>query len=257
MRIATWNINGLRARLDFVRIWLQERQPDLVGLQECKITEDEFPAGAFAELGYHSVLHGQKGWNGVALLSREPVEVIQAGLPGQDERGARLLRGRYQGLDFTTVYCPNGKDVDHDDFPHKLAWFEALAAYFADHIDPDAQQVLCGDFNICVSPRDVWRGAAADGSVFCTAEERARMQALFDLGFIDLFRDRYPDSDAHSWWDYRGGAFHRKQGLRIDLILATPAVRERLVDVVIDRDFRKKKDGLTASDHAPVYADLD
>lgn len=257
MRVATWNINGLRARKEFVQIWLEAREPDLVGLQECKLTDDEFPAAEFAELGYHSAVHGQKGWNGVAVLSREPVEVVQVGMPGQEDQGARLLRTRVGDLDFTTVYCPNGKDIDHGDFLRKLAWYDALAQYFRSEIDPEAAQILCGDFNVCPEPIDSWRGSAADGSVFHTQEERARFRMLTELGFVDLFRHLYPELEAHSWWDYRGGAFHRKQGLRIDFILGTPALLERVRDVVIDRDFRKKKEGLTASDHAPVYADLD
>jgi len=256
MRIATWNINGLRARKDFLKIWLEAREPDLVGLQECKLSDAEFPAEEFAELGYHSVVHGQKGWNGVAVLAREPLEVVQVGLPGQERQGARLLRVRSGELDFTTVYCPNGKDVDHDDFPHKLAWYDALADYFRSEFDPGSAQILCGDFNVCPEPLDSWRGSAADGDVFHTEQERARFRTLTSLGFVDLFRHLYPDLEAHSWWDYRGGAFHRRQGLRIDFILAAPALLDRVNEVTIDREFRKKKDGLTASDHAPVFADI-
>ncbi len=256
MRIATWNINGLRARKAFVRKWLEAREPDLVGLQECKLADAEFPAAEFAELGYHSIVHGQKGWNGVAVLSREPLEVVQVGLPGQEELGARMLRVRVADLDFTTVYCPNGKDIDHGDFPRKLAWYDALADYFRGEFDAAAAQILCGDFNVCPEPIDSWRGSAADGDVFHTEEERARFRALTALGFVDLFRHLYPDATAHSWWDYRGGAFHRRQGLRIDFILGSPALLGRVQDVTIDRDFRRKKDGLTASDHAPVFVDL-
>ena len=256
MRIATWNVNGLRARLDFVRHWLEARQPDIVGLQELKVTDDEFPTEFFQELGYHSAILGQKGWNGVGILSKEPVEVLQLGLPGEDEMGSRLIRASYRGIDFTTVYCPNGKDVTHEDFPKKLVWFSSLAEYFAS-VDRAQDLVLCGDFNIVPLPVDCWRGDAADGTVFCTDEERQRLQALMDLGLVDLFRVINPDEQKFSWWDYRGGAFHRGMGLRIDFLLATPGVAGRVGAVEIDRDYRKKKDGLTASDHAPVFADLD
>jgi exodeoxyribonuclease-3 len=122
MRIATWNINGLRARLDFVLIWLNERQPDIVGLQELKITDDEFPHEPFNAIGYHVQTHGQKGWNGVAVVSKNPVEIVQRGLPGQEDFGARLITAETPDLSFTTIYCPNGRDISHEDYPKKLAW---------------------------------------------------------------------------------------------------------------------------------------
>ena len=260
MRIATWNVNSLRARLDFVLMWLEARQPDVVGLQELKATDEEFPRAAFQDLGYEVALHGQKGWNGVAILSRLPVEQVRRGLPGQESFGARLIGARIAGLAFFTAYCPNGKELTHPDFERKLGWFDDLAAFWRDgRGDADAGEaaVLCGDFNIVPAAVDSWRGAAADGRLFHTPDERRRFQALLELGLVDLYRDRRGDEQAFSWWDYRGGAFHRGQGLRIDMLLGTPRVAERVTDVRIDRDFRKKRSGLTASDHAPVYADLD
>ena len=161
------------------------------------------------------------------------------------------------GLSFTTVYCPNGKRVDHDDFPRKLAWFDALAAYLADCQDPARPAVLCGDFNICPEPLDSWNEEMLGGSIFHTEDERLRYRRLLEWGLGDLFRDAHPDERAFSWWDYRGGSFHRNQGLRIDFLLATAPVRKRLRTVRIDREFRKKREGLTPSDHAPVIADLD
>lgn len=254
MRIATWNVNGLRARLDFVKLWLEARRPDVVGLQELKTEDSEFPFETFSELGYAAVVHGQKAWNGVAVLSREPAEVILRGLPGQEDAGARLLRVRVGGIDFTTVYCPNGKAVDHPDYAAKLAWFDALAAYWRD-ASAGADRVLCGDFNVVPAALDSWRGDVSD-YIFHTPAERARFDALTAQGLFDLFRARHPDRQAFSWWDYRGGSFHRGQGLRIDLVLASRSVLERVERIEIDRDFRKKQQGLTASDHAPVYADL-
>ncbi|HJO02508.1 MAG TPA: exodeoxyribonuclease III [Acidobacteriota bacterium] len=256
MRIATWNINGLNARMDFVLHWLRARQPDVVGLQELKTADEKFPHMAFQSEGYHAVAHGQKAWNGVAILSREPCEVLQVGLPGQGERGARLLTARIGELDFTTIYLPNGKTLDHEDFPKKLAWLEALIVHMATTRSEDAQAVLCGDFNICPAAIDSWNENALRGTIFHTDEERNTFRRLLDGGFVDLFRQRYPDEQKFSWWDYRGGAFHRGMGLRIDFLLGTPSVVARTEEVWVDREYRKKKDGLIASDHAPVIAEL-
>jgi exodeoxyribonuclease-3 len=257
MRIATWNINGLRARLEFAIHWLRERQPDVVGLQELKLTDEQFPREPFEALGYHVVSHGQKAWNGVAILSREPARVTQRGLPGQAEFGARLLSAEIGDLAFTTVYCPNGKSIDHEDFSKKLAWFDDLARHFEQIADPERPIILCGDFNVCPAAIDSHDEERLRGQIFHTEEERKRYQGLLESGFSDVFRALYPAEVAFSWWDYRGGAFHRKLGLRIDFLLANPPALARVKDVAIDRDFRKKKDGLTPSDHAPVFADLD
>ena len=254
MRIATWNVNGLRARLEFVLHWLKARQPDVVGMQETKASDDDFPHEELGALGYKVVNHGQKGWNGVAIVSREEAEVQTLGLPGREEDGARLLRARVGGIDFTTVYCPNGKDLGHADYPMKLDWFVCLKEFLGGNVGADS--VLCGDFNIVPEPVDCWRGEAADGTIFCTEEERSRYAALLALGFTDLYRQLHPDDQAFSWWDYRGGAFHRGMGLRIDMILGGADIAGRLTNVEIDREYRKKKDGNIASDHAPVFADL-
>lgn len=255
MRIATWNINGLRARFDFLLHWLRARQPDLVGLQELKLEDDQFPRLELEAEGYQAVTHGQKAWNGVAVLSRHPLEVVETGLPGQADFGARLVTARTPELAFSTVYCPNGKHAEHEDFPRKLAWFDDLAAHLAASHDAEKPLVLCGDFNICPQPIDSWNEDPS--RIFHTPEERRRLQSLFDWGLVDLFRQRYPDVQKFSWWDYRGGAFHRNMGLRIDFLLGTEPIRRRVSEVWIDRDYRKKKDGLTASDHAPVIAELD
>ncbi len=255
MRVATWNINGLRARLDYIGRWLDARKPDIVGLQETKITDEEFPTAFFTELGYHVASYGQKAWNGVAVLSRKPAEMLDRGLPGEDAFGSRLLRVRVDDLEFTTVYCPNGKHLGHDDFPNKLAWFDSLARYWAAQ-DSDTPAVLCGDFNIVPAELDSWLSGDTSEIIFHTRAERDRYAALLDLGLIDLFRQHHPEKRAFSWWDFRGGAFHRGQGLRIDMVLATATAAQRVNSIEIDRDFRKKLDGLTPSDHAPVFADL-
>jgi exodeoxyribonuclease-3 len=256
VRVATWNVNGLTARLAFVQHWLLERQPDVVGLQELKLADEKFPHDEIQAAGYTAVTHGQKAWNGVAVLSRKPARVVQRGLPGHEDLGARLLTVEVEGLSFTTVYVPNGKSVAHDDFARKLAWLDELAAHFAAHHDPTQPAILCGDFNIVPAPIDSWNENQLAGQIFHTDDERTRFAALLEWGFCDLFRALHPDEQAFSWWDYRGGAFHRKQGLRIDFLLGTKSVVDRLESVEIDREWRKKKEGLTASDHAPVVAEL-
>lgn len=258
MRVATWNVNGLRARLDFVKIWLRERRPDVVAIQELKLPDDRFPHAELEEAGYLAHVHGQKSWNGVAVLLRRGLsaEEVHPGLPGQEHCGARLLTVRVAGIDVTSVYVPNGKTVEHPDFALKLGWLDALVDRARRTTDPARPAVLAGDFNLCPAALDSWDEERLRGRIFHTDEERARVRALFECGWFDLFRERHPDVQAFSWWDYRGGAFHRRHGLRIDLLLATKPVLERMGDVEIDREFRKKKDGLTASDHAPVWVDL-
>jgi exodeoxyribonuclease-3 len=178
-------------------------------------------------------------------------------LPGQAEFGARFLSAEIGNLQFTTVYCPNGKSLDHEDFPKKLAWFDDLARHFEGAADRGQPTILCGDFNVCPAAIDSHDGDRWEGQIFHTEEERKRYRDLLGCGFSDVFRALHPDEVAFSWWDYRGGAFHRKLGLRIDFLLANPAALPRFKAVAIDRDFRKKKDGLTPSDHAPVFADLE
>jgi exodeoxyribonuclease-3 len=256
MRVATWNVNGLRARLAFVRLWLRERKPDLVGLQELKLADESFPHAALREEGYFAATHGQRSWNGVAILSREPLPILQRGLPGQEAQGARLLTARAGDLEFTTLYVPNGKHTGHEDFPRKLAWLDALAAHLAERAAPRQRAVVGGDWNLCPAAIDSWNEAELAGSIFHTEAERERFARILAAGFVDLFRRLHPDLQAFSWWDYRGGAFHRRQGLRIDLLLATEAAAAGAARAEIDREWRKKREGLTPSDHAPVVAEI-
>lgn len=256
MRIASWNVNGLRSRIDFVLHWLRARQPDVVGIQELKLEDEHFPHAELAAVGYQALTYGQKSWNGVAILSRHPIEVVQRGLPGQEEMGARLITARTGDILFTTVYCPNGKSLSHEDYARKLLWYGDLRSHLEQNQDPAGSAVLCGDFNICPEPLDSWNEDALVGHIFHTEAERERFQAVLDWGLTDLFRRLEPELQAFSWWDYRAGAFHKNMGLRIDFLLATAALAERVQAVEIDREYRKKKDGLTASDHAPVIADL-
>ncbi|MFK7987362.1 MAG: exodeoxyribonuclease III [Sandaracinaceae bacterium] len=255
MRIATWNINGLRARLDYVGHFLRDVSPDVIGFQELKMEDTKFPHEAFEEMGYRALTHGQKSWNGVAILTKEEASLVQTGLPGQEEMGARLIAADVGGIRFATVYCPNGKTLEHEDFQRKLAWFDDLRGWL-DTQDASAPLVLCGDFNIVPEPLDSWSEEKLGGGIFHTAAERARFQALRDWGFSDLFRHLRPEEAGHSWWDYRAGAFHKRMGLRIDMLLATAPVTERAESAHLLRDWRKKVEGLTPSDHAPVWVDL-
>ena len=186
--------------------------------------------------------------------------VVSVGLPGQEDMGARLLRTKFEDVDFCTVYCPNGKHVEHEDFPRKLAWYEDLSEFVgnasAEHEDTSKSMVLCGDFNLCPGARDTWSEELLQGGIFHTEEERSRFQALLDHGLQDLYRVAEPEGTQFSWWDYRAGAFHKNHGLRIDFLLGTREVARRVERAWTDRDFRKKQDGMIASDHAPVIADL-
>ena len=218
--------------------------------------DEQFQPADFETAGYRAVTHGQKSWNGVAILSRQPAEVTQVGLPGQEDFGARLLTAEVAGLSFTTVYVPNGKTLDHPDYRRKLAWLDALAAHLRERHDPSAPAVLCGDFNVVPAAIDSWNEDGLAGTIFHSEPERRRLAYLAQWGLSDLYRVLHPDERMFSWWDYRALAFPRNRGLRIDFLLGTKPVVDRLESVRIDRDYRKKKDGLTASDHAPVIADL-
>ena len=256
MRIATWNVNGLRARFDFVLHWLRERQPDVVGLQELKVAEDRFPHAEFEAEGYHALIHSAKAWNGVAILSREPGQLKQRGLPGQEEMGPRLISATLGELVFITIYCPNGKHLAHQDFGRKLEWLDALGDYLENEHTAGESIILCGDFNICPTDLDSWSEKEHGEQIFHTEAERNRFQRLLDWGLVDTYRELFPERQMFSWWDYRAGAFHKNQGLRIDFALASQSVMKRVLDVQIDRDYRKKKEVLTASDHAPVIVEL-
>jgi exodeoxyribonuclease-3 len=265
MRVATFNINGTQARLAYLKHFLREISPDLCGIQELKMTDAQFPKDALREVGYECVTHGQKSWNGVAVLSKAPVEVETVGLAAEADQGARLLSVRAGELRFTTIYVPNGKTVEHEDFGKKIAWLDALNAWIGKL--PKGPHVVCGDFNVVPAPIDSWNEELLKGTIFHTDAERSRIRRLESAGYIDLWRAAHPTEPGHTWWDYRAGSFHKKQGLRIDLLFATPDVAARATNVAIDRKWRKKieeppppgsKRGekLISSDHLPVWADL-
>ena len=265
MIIATWNINGMQARLGFLRRWLQARTPDLVLLQELKQSPDRFPHAELEEAGYQAVVHGQKSWNGVAILARTAgagtLRPVTRGLPGLEQQGARLVGAELaapgcEPLSCISVYVPNGRRVGHPEFAHKLAFLDGLAEFLRQELAGSRNLVAGGDFNLCPGPLDTWDEAAWEGNIFHTAEERERFAALAALGLTDLYRRLHPAGAQFSWWDYRAGNFHKNLGLRIDFLLASAAVAARTRAVWIDREYRKKKQGMTASDHAPVLAEV-
>jgi exodeoxyribonuclease-3 len=258
MLIATWNVNGIRARSMRLAEFLKERQPDVCCLQELKLTDDEFPHEELRASGYEAALYGQSAWNGVAVIAKTKPELVLRGLPGGEEDGARFVVAKVGEIEFASVYVPNGKSANHPDYKVKLRWLESLAKHIESRANKDAPLVLGGDFNVCWTPQDSFGGTRFDGRVHHTVEERALLDRLRAAGLVDLYRAKYPEEPGFSWWDYRAGSFHKKEGMRIDLLLATPAVATRVTDVYVDRDFRKKgkPSGAIPSDHAPVVAVL-
>lgn len=259
MRLVTWNVNSMTARLDFVLDFLRTVQPDAACIQELKVDDDAFPHPAFESAGYTALTHGQAQWNGVAVLVKKSSDpspaVVQRGLPGQEAAGARFLTVRALGIEISSVYVPNGKATSHPDFRLKLGFLDALADHLARSVDRGGEAVIGGDFNLVPDDLDTWAPALA-GHIFHTVEERSRFAKLAEAGLVDLFRSRHPDQQAFTWWDYRAGAFHKRQGLRIDFMLGTEKVRTRVTEAGPLRDFRKKREGRIPSDHAPLVIDL-
>jgi exodeoxyribonuclease-3 len=268
MRLATWNVNSLKARLDKVRWWLDRARPDVLLMQETKLTDEAAPVGQFAEAGYALAHHGQGRWNGVAIASRVGLEhvVTNFGRPlaadptpdvGDDAplAEARMMAATCGGVRVVCLYAPNGRMVDSPFFEAKLAWYDRLARWLETAADPAAPLVLGGDLNIAPEDRDVWDPAACHGGTHVSPAERAAFGRLIGWGLVDAYRARWPTDERYSWWDYRAGAFHRNLGMRIDHLLVTGPVAARLVGAEIDREARKGKP--VPSDHAPVVIDLD
>lgn len=255
MKIASWNVNSLKVRLPHVLDWLAQAQPDVVALQETKLEDDKFPAQALTEAGYHSVFHGQKTYNGVAILSRgQPAAAVQAGIPGLDDPQARVLAADWGRLRIINLYVVNGQAVGSDKYAYKLRWLEAVTAWIEAQLRQYPELIVLGDFNIAPDARDVhdpllWN----EDSILTSRAERAALQKLLALGLHDSFR-RFESADGHfSWWDYRAAGFRRNLGLRIDLILSSSALGHRLAGAGIDREPRSWE---RPSDHAPVWLQL-
>jgi exodeoxyribonuclease-3 len=257
MRLATWNVNSVKQRVPRLLPWLDQRQPDVVCLQETKLADDAFRqllGEELAERGYELALHGEVQWNGVAILSRVGLEdVVQgvAGAPGFPLAEARAVSAGCAGVRVNCVYVPNGREPDSEHYRYKLAWLAALRAMVA--TGPDAA-VVCGDMNIAPTDGDVFDPDAYIGQTHVTAPEREALTELQALGLHDVVRDRWPDERVFTYWDYRAGMFHKDLGMRIDLVLASAAVAERVRAAWVDRHARK---GTKPSDHAPVIVDLD
>src|SRR5215472_2478480 len=257
MRIATWNVNSVKQRMPRLLPWLDQRQPDVVCLQETKLTDDQFLDLLGRELdnrGYEVAVHGEPRWNGVAILSRVGLDDVIPGLedaPGFPQPEARAVAATCGGVRVHSVYVPNGREPDSDHYRYKLAWLAALEE--TARKAPEAA-IVCGDMNIAPTDADVFDPAAYIGQTHVTGPERAALASLEATGLHDVIRERWPDRRVFTYWDYRAGMFHQDLGMRIDLVLATNPVAGRVRAAWVDRQARK---GTGPSDHAPVIVDLD
>lgn len=256
--IATFNVNSIKARLPNVLAWLASAKPDIALLQELKCVDEAFPAMEIEELGYNLALFGQKTYNGVAILSKFPLDDVVRGLPGDaSDDQARYIEAVASipggAIRVASAYVPNGQDVASDKFPYKLKFLERLRAHWAERLAYHEIAVLGGDFNVAPAPLDVYDAKLLEGSVCYHPAERERLRALLHLGFYDAFRVLHPTEHQFSWWDYRGGGYKRGLGLRIDHLLLSPMAADRLTACIIDEAPRREE---KPSDHAPVIATL-
>jgi exodeoxyribonuclease-3 len=267
MRIATWNVNSLKARLDKVRWWLDRARPDVLMMQETKLADADAPVATFRDLGYELVHHGEGRWNGVAVASRRGIEnvVTNFGEPllpaqtpdtGDDEplAEARMLAADCGGVRVVTVYAPNGRILGSSFYEAKLVWYERLARWL-ESVDREQPLVLGGDFNVAPADADVWDPQACHGGTHVSPREREAFARLCRWGLVDAYRKHHPETGRYTWWDYRAGNFHKNFGMRIDHLLATPPLAGRTVWAEIDREARKGKP--IPSDHAPLLVDVD
>jgi exodeoxyribonuclease-3 len=254
VKLATWNVNSVRARKERLLRWLEAHRPDILCLQEIKGHEADFPTAETTALGYYAAIHGQKGWNGVAILSLEEPQAIERGFGDDTDDGhARLISADIGGVRIASAYVPNGQGVGSDKWTFKLAWLKRLRAWL-DRRSPLAPLAVCGDFNVAPDERDVKHPALWETSVLFHPEARQGLQDVMAWGLQDVFRRHHQEGGLYSWWDYRMLAFPKNDGLRIDLVLATPPLAERSIAACIDREERK---GVQPSDHAPVITEFD
>jgi exodeoxyribonuclease III len=260
VRVATWNVNSVRQRMPRLLAWLDQRQPDVVCLQETKLADDAFRALLGGELdsrGYQAALHGEARWNGVAILSRVGLADAAAGFPGEPgfpAPEARAVAATCGGVRVYSLYVPNGRQPDSDHYRYKLAWLAALGEALSAPLQAGEGVLACGDMNIAPADADVFDPAAYVGQTHVTAPERAALASLEAAGLHDVVRDRWPDKRVFTYWDYRAGMFHQDLGMRIDLVLASDPAAGRVRAAWVDREARK---GTGPSDHAPVIVDLD
>jgi exodeoxyribonuclease-3 len=254
MRLATWNVNSVGARLPRLLEWLAGTEPDVVCLQETKTAD--FPAAEVKELGYQTAAYGNGRWNGVALLSRVGLDDVVHGFPGEPgfpEPEARAVGATCAGLRVWSVYVPNGRTLDDEHYPYKLAWLAALRGALADEIARHPDLVVCGDFNVAPTDADVWDPAVFVGSTHVTPAERDALARLRELGLRDVVPTPMKGPNPFTYWDYRAGMFHQDKGMRIDLVYASATVADRVGSATIDREARK---GKGPSDHAPIVVEL-
>lgn len=251
--VATWNVNSLNARIPRVEQWLAEVGPDIVCLQETKLANGAFPFDMFVGIGYEVAHHGEGQWNGVAIASRIGIEDRIDGFADgiEPDDSARLVSVRCGSVRVNSVYVPNGREVGHEQYRYKLSWLGRLRSHLDATVGPDDEVVVAGDWNIAPTDLDVWDPAAFEGLTHVTAEERQALDRVKDWGLTDTFRARYPQPGLFSYYDYQAGRFHKRQGMRIDYILASAPLAERSTLDLIDRNARK---GKKPSDHAPVLA---
>ena len=254
MKIASWNVNSLNVRLPHLEQWLAAFAPDVVGIQETKLEDHKFPEGRLLELGYRNVFAGQKTYNGVALLSRHPIEDVQVGIPGFEDEQKRAIAGTVKGVRVVNLYVVNGQDVGTDKYELKLAWLAAVRDWLQEEASRYPRLVVLGDFNIAPDDRDVHDPALwNDGHILTSTPERAALQALLATGLHDAYRLLHQEGEVFSWWDYRQAAFRRNLGLRIDLTLVSDALRAQVAAAGIDRTPRTWE---RPSDHAPAWIEL-
>jgi exodeoxyribonuclease-3 len=258
MRFATWNVNSVKQRLDHLVTWLAEAQPDVVCLQEIKCVDESFPAAEIEALGYNVATHGQKTFNGVALLSKRPFEDIRRGLPGDDEDAqARYIEGVLSTdggvVRVASIYLPNGNPPDTEKYPYKLAWMDRLIRHARELLALEEPLVLAGDYNVIPTPRDVHDPVAWAGDALFLPQTRAKFTELVALGLTDAFRSCDIREGQYSFWDYQAGAWQKNNGIRIDHLLLSPEAADRLVSCRIDKHVRSWE---KPSDHVPVVAGL-
>lgn len=254
MKIASWNVNSLNVRLPQLQQWLSDFAPDVVGLQETKLEDHRFPEDALLEAGYRSVFHGQKTYNGVAILARHPIEAAQIAIPGFDDPQARAIAATVNGVRVVNLYVVNGQDLGTDKYDYKLRWLDAVHRWLAEELKAHSKLVVLGDFNIAPDDRDVpdatvWN----DDHILTSSAERTAYQRLLALGLHDGLRLKHDDAALFSWWDYRQAAFRRNLGLRIDLTLVSDALKAQVQAVGIDKTPRSWE---RPSDHAPAWVEL-
>ena len=253
MKIATWNVNSLKVRLPHVLEWLEANEPDVLCLQETKLTDENFPIEPIRAAGYDALYSGQKTYNGVAILSRHPFSERTDGIPGFEDEQKRVLSATVSGIRIICAYVPNGESLDSAKFPYKLKWLEAFSAWLKEELVHHSHMAVLGDYNIAPEDRDVHDPKAWEGSVLVSPEERTAFSRVLGLGFRDSFRLFDQEDKSFTWWDYRMNAFRRNMGLRIDHILLSDALAEKCISCSIDRLPRKLE---RPSDHTPVIAEV-